>query len=135
MVADTDTSREPFAFLRLLIRSALLGLLVPVAQGDFWYVKAALAVAALVVCLVLYALEKAFLLLLRNRPNVKPTYRAACRGAVLYSLLTFAMTGDWATALGAAIGGALAAMFLFIVEGGIVRLFATQKDAASAPKV
>ena len=63
MNMDTSTmgQREPAAFGRLLVRSALLGALVPVTRGEFWEVKIIQIIAALVVCLVLYGLEKAIL--------------------------------------------------------------------------
>ena len=117
---------EPFAFLRFLVRSAILGAAVPVTQGEFWNVKVIQIASALVLCLVLYGLER----LVRNafqRPlEVRPIRLAAYRGALLYCLLTFSFSGDWlgvlAGALGAAIGGALFAMLLFWLERGIIKV-------------
>ena len=134
---DTNTigHREPAAFVRLLVRSALLGALVPVTRGEFWEVKIIQIIAALVVCLVLYGLEKAILWPFRNRIILKPLHLAAYRGALLlYGLLIFVMSSDWASALGAGIGGALAAMLLFKLEDGIVKLLA-KKSTGSLPEV
>lgn len=133
---DTNTidHREPAAFGRLLVRSALLGALVPVTRGEFWEVKIIQIIAALVVCLVLYGLEKAILWPFRNRLTIKPLHLAVYRGALLYALLIFVTSGDWATALGAGIGGALAAMLLFKLEDGIVKLLAKRKSAGSLPE-
>lgn len=136
MNMDTNTigHREPAAFGRLLVRSALLGALVPVTRGEFWEVKIIQIIAALVVCLVLYGLEKAILWPFRNRITLKPLHLAAYRGALLYGLLIFVTSGDWASALGAGIGGALAAMLLFKLEDGIVKLLA-KKSTGSLPEV
>jgi hypothetical protein len=131
MEPDISNDREPAAFGRLLVRSALLGALVPVTQGEFWTVKIVQVGAALVVCLVLYGLEKAILWPFRRRVRVKPLHFAAYRGALLYGLLIFATSGDWARALGAAIGGALVALLLFKLEEGIMRSLVKRSGAAS----
>jgi len=44
-------------------------------------------------------------------------------------LLIFAESADWAQALGAAIGGALAALLLFEAENRIIRLLAKNSSA------
>ena len=124
--------REPAAISRLLVRSALLGSLVPITQGDFWTGKVVQVVFAVVVCLVLFGLEKAILWSIRKRIAVRPLYSAAYRGALLYSALIFAKSGDIAEALGAGIGGALFAIVLFAIENGIIKLFDKGKSAASS---
>ena len=48
-----DHHDEPHAMGRLLFRSALLALMVPVYEGEFWNVKAIQVVLALVLCLLL----------------------------------------------------------------------------------
>ena len=122
MKTNTVDHREPFAFGRLLVRSALLGAFVPVTQGEFWDVIIIQVVSALVVCLVLYGLEKAVLYLFRKRVSIRPLHLAAYRGALLYGLLILGTSGDWARALGAGIGGALFAMLLFWLEHRIIKL-------------
>jgi len=119
---STFSNPEPFAFGRLLVRSALLGLVVPVTQGEFWHVKVVQVGAALVLCLVLYGLEKAVLFPFRKSLSIRPLYLAAYRGAILYSLLIFATSGDWVQALGGGIGGALFAILLFWLEHQIIKL-------------
>ena len=123
---------ERLAFPRLLVRSAILGAAVPVTQGDFWDVKAVQVVSALVLCVVLYGLEKAVLYPSRKRLTIKPLHLAAYRGAILYGLLTFFFSGDATIALGAALGGALFAMLLFALESGIIRAV-YRTPSASAP--
>lgn len=124
MSTETNTvdHREPFALGRLLVRSVILGAFVPVTQGEFWDVKIVQVVSALVVCLVLYGLEKAVLYQFLKRVSIRPIHLAAYRGALLYALLMLGTSGDWAQALGAGIGGALAALLLFKLEEGIVKL-------------
>jgi len=102
MTIATSMTADPerLAFPRLLVRSAILGALVPVTQGDFWDVKAVQVVSALVLCVVLYGLEKAVLYPFRKRMTIKPLHLAAYRGAVLSGLLIFVFSGDWAAALG-----------------------------------
>ena len=129
---DKIDHHEPVEFGRLLIRSALLGFFVPVRQGDFWDAKFAQIVLALVVCLVLYGLDKAILWPFRKRLSMRPLHLAAYRGALLYALLILGTSGDWARALGAGIGGALAALLLFKLEEGIVKLLA-KRTAANPP--
>ena len=131
METNTTAHREPAAVARLLVRSALLGALVPVMQGEFWQVKAVQVIAALVLCLVLLGLEKVILWPFRKRPSAKPLYLAAYRGAALYGLLILGTSGDWAQTLGAAIGGALAGLLLFKLEKGIVKLLAKRSSAGS----
>jgi hypothetical protein len=105
---------------------------VPIAQGDFWTGKVVQVVFAVVVCLVLFGLEKAILWPIRKRIAVRPLYSAAYRGAFLYSALIFAKSGDIAEALGAGIGGALFAIVLFAIENGIIKLIDKSKSAASS---
>lgn len=112
---------EPFALGRLLIRSAILGSIVPVTQGEFWEVKAVQVVSALVICLVLYGLEKAVLWPFPTKLSIKPIHSAAYRGAVLYGLMTIAEFRDFYMALGACMAGALVAMGLFKLEEQIIR--------------
>ena len=131
MNVDKVDNREPAALVRLLVRSALLGALVPVARGEFWEVKVVQIVSALVLCLVLYGLEQAIRWPLRNRVAIKPLTTAAYRGASLYGLLIFVTSGDWASALGGGIGGALAAMLLFALEEWVVKLFAKRRKQTS----
>ena len=119
---NTTSHSEQHAFPRLLLRSAILGSVVPVTHGEFWEVKAVQIVAALVLCVVLYGLEKAVLYPFRKRITVKPLHLAAYRGAVLYGLLIFVSSGDGAGALGAALGGALFAMLLFWLESSVIKL-------------
>ena len=133
METNTNNHREPAAFGRLLVRSALLGAFVPVTQGEFWDVKLVQVISALVLCLVLYALEKAVLWPFRKRLSVKPLYLAAYRGALLYSVMNVAwLSGNLAKVLGeilgAGLGGALAALLLFKLEDGIIKLL-TKKAA------
>ena len=123
--------REPAALGRLLIRSTLLGSLVPVTQGEFWAVKGIQVLVAVLVCLVLYGFEKAILWPVRKRIKVKPIYSAAYRGALLYAVLIFAKSADVAEALGACIGGALIAMLLFAIENGLIKLL--EKGKSTAP--
>lgn len=111
---------EPVSFGRLLIRSALLGLLVPVTQGEFWDVKVVQVVFALVLCVVLYGLEKAILWPFRERLSIRPIHLATYRGSLLYTLMIFVSSGDWLEALGAGIAGALVAMGLFKLEDKIL---------------
>jgi len=132
MEVNAAANREPAAFARLLIRSALLGASVPVTQGEFWEVKVVQVVAALVLCLILLGLEKAILWPFRKRISVKPLYRAAYRGAALYGLLILATSADVAGALGATIGGALAALLLFKLEEWIMKLFVNKIAASGA---
>lgn len=124
MTDSTNPAAHPerLAFPRLLLRSAILGFLVPVTQGDFWEQKTAQVVFALVICLVLYGLEKALLYPFRNRLTIKSQYAAGYRGGLLYGLMILISSGDWARALGAGLGGALAAMLLFLLENGIMRV-------------
>ena len=131
METSTNSHREPAAFGRLLVRSVLLGAFVHVTQGEFWDVKLVQVIFALVLCLVLYGLEKAVLWPFRKRLSIKPLHLAVYRGALLYALLILATSGDWAQALGAGIGGALVALLLFKFEDGIIKLF-TKKSGASA---
>ena len=133
METNTNNHREPAAFGRLLVRSALLGAFVPVTQGEFWDVKLVQVISALVLCLVLYALEKAVLWPFRKRLSVKPLHLAAYRGAFMYSLMSATWpSGNMASALGAilgaGLGGALAALLLFKLEDGIIKLL-TKKAA------
>ncbi len=74
MTIATSMTADPerLAFPRLLVRSAILGAFVPVTQGDFWDVKAVQVVSALVLCVVLYGLEKAVLYPFRKRMTIKP---------------------------------------------------------------
>lgn len=132
METNTVDHREPFAFGRLLVRSVILGAFVPVTQGEFWDVKIVQVVSALVVCLVLYGLEKAVLYPFLKGVSIRPLHLAAYRGALLYALLILGTSGDWAQALGAGIGGALAALLLFKLEEGIVKLLA-KRTAANPP--
>ena len=112
---------EPFAFWRLLIRSSIFGFLVPVREGEFWHVTILQVVSALVICLVLYGLEKTILWPFRKRLSIRPLHSAAYRGALLYALLILAGSpGDVMGALGAAIAGALVAMGLFKLESRII---------------
>ena len=74
---------EPAALTRLLIRSALLGLLVPVTHADFWEVKAFYVVTALVGCMLLWCLERVAVWPFRGKLSVKPLHRAGYRGAAL----------------------------------------------------
>lgn len=129
---NTVDHQEPAAFGRLLVRSALLGSVVPVTQGEFWDVKIVQVVSALVVCLVLYGLEKAILWPFRKRLSIRPLHLAAYRGALLYALMILPSSGDWAGVLGAGIGGALAAMLLFMLEDGIIKKF-VRRNGASTP--
>jgi len=134
MTVATSMTADPerLAFPRLLVRSAILGALVPVTQGDFWDVKAVQVVSALVLCVVLYGLEKAVLYPFRKRMTIKPLHLAAYRGAVLSGLLIFVFSGDWAAALGgAALYGPLFAMLFFWVESGVIR--AVYRTPASPP--
>ncbi|MEK6755210.1 MAG: hypothetical protein AABZ02_03560 [Bacteroidota bacterium] len=124
--------REPAAFGRLLVRSAILGLLVPITQGDFWEGKAIQVAFALVICLLLYGLEKAVLWPFRKRQSIRPLYSAAYRGALVYSLLILARSGDIAEALGAGIGGALFAMLLFAIENWAIKLLGRGKSTVTA---
>jgi len=112
---------ERFAFPRLLVRSMILGSLVPVTQGEFWDVKAVQVVLALVLCMVLYGVEKAVLYPFRKHMTFKPLHSAAYRGAALYGLLIFGVTGDWAQSLGAGLGGAVVAVALFSLENGVLK--------------
>ena len=127
---NTVDHREPVALGRLLARSALLGLFVPVVQGEYWDVKILQVVSALVVSLVLYGLENAILWPFRKRLSIRPLHSAAYRGALLYFLLTFATLGDWAQALGAGIAGALVAMGLFKLEDRIIKKLVKRNDAS-----
>ena len=129
---STTATPERFAFPRLLIRSALLGAVVPVAQGEFWDVKILQIASALVLCVVLYGLEKAVLYPFRKRAIIKPLYSAAYRGALLYGLVSF--SGDWAGALGAAVGGALFAMLLYWLESGLLRVILRRPSADAPPQ-
>lgn len=130
MEPNSGNEREPAILGRLLIRSALLGALVPVGtQAAFWSVKLPQSVSGLVLGLVLYGLEKAVLFPFRKRLSIRPLHLAAYRGSLLYSLLIFAESADWAQALGAAIGGALAALLLFEAENRIIRLLAKNSSA------
>lgn len=131
---STTNHSERLAFLRLLVRSAILGLAVPVTQGDFWEVKAVQVAFALVLCLVLYGLEKAVLYPFRKRITIKPLHLAAYRGALLYGLLIFISSGDGARALGAGVGGALFAMLLFWLENGIMRMVYRKPSTEGAPR-
>ena len=124
---DKVDHREPLAFGRLLVRSALLGLIVPVTQGEFWEVKVIQVVSALVVCLILYGLEKAILWPLRKRLSIRPLHSAAYRGALLYALLTF--DGSPAGALGAGLVSGLIAMGLFKLEDRIINKFVKRNGA------
>lgn len=122
IVTNPSADPERLAFPRLLVRSMILGAVVPVTQGEFWDVKAVQIVLALVLCIVLYGVEKAVLYPFRKRMTVKPLHTAAYRGALLYGLLIFGFSGDWAQSLGAGFGGALFAMLLFWLESGAVKL-------------
>ena len=79
-----DHHDEPHAMGRLLFRSALLALMVPVFEGQFWNVKAIQVVLALVLCLLLYGFEKIICWLSRNRLRTKPISSAAYRGGIVY---------------------------------------------------
>ena len=129
---STTANPERFAFPRLLVRSALLGAVVPVTQGEFWEAKVVQIASALVLCIVLYALEKAVLYPFRKRVVIKPFHSAAYRGALLYGLLSF--SGDWAGALGAAVGGALFAMLLYWLENGLIRVVIRTPSASAPPE-
>ena len=134
METNTVDHREPFAFGRLLVRSVLLGAFVPVTQGEFWDVKIFQFVSALVVCLVLYGLEKAILWPFRKGLIIRPLYLAAYRGALLYALLIFAGSpGDVMGALGAGIAGALVAMGLFKLEDRIINKLVKRTGASIPP--
>lgn len=131
--ADSSTANpERFAFPRLLVRSALLGAVVPVTQGEFWDVKLLQVASALVLCVVLYGLERAVLYPFRKRLIIKPLHSAAYRGALLYGLLSF--SGDWAGALGAAVGGALFAILLYWLENGVIRVILRTPSASAPPE-
>ena len=137
METNTINHRELFAFGRLLVRSALLGAFVPVTHGEFWDVKIVQVVSALVVCLLLYGLEKAILWPFRKRLSIRPLYLAAYRGAFLYSLMSATWpSGNMASALGAilgaGLGGALGAMLLFKFEEGIVKLLVKKSSASTS---
>jgi len=124
---------EPFALNRLLIRSAILGLLVSyrlmfVTQGDFLWAKFNEIVLALMICLVLYGLEKAVLWPFRNRLSIKPIQSAAYRGALLCALMNGGLLGDWAMALGPGIVGALIAAALYKAEEGAIQKFVKRSD-------
>jgi len=121
-VMNPAANLERLAFPRLLVRSMILGSVVPVTQGEFWEVKAVQIVLALVLCVVLYGVEKAVLYPFRKHMKIRPLHAAAYRGALLYGLLIFGFTGDWAQSLGAGLGGALFAMLLFWLESGALRL-------------
>lgn len=129
---STTANRERFAFPRLLVRSALLGAVVPVTQGEFWDVKVVQIASALVLCAVLYGLEKAVLYPFRKRVVIKPLYSAAYRGGLLYGLLSF--SGDLAGALGAAVGGALFAMLLYWLENGLMKVVLRTPSASAPPE-
>ena len=128
---STTANSERFAFPRLLVRSALLGALVPVTQGEFWDVRVIQIASALLLCVVLYVLEMAVLYPFRKRVVIKPVYSAAYRGALLYGLLSF--SGDWAGALGAVVGGALFAMLLHWLENGLIRVVLRPSSASAPP--
>jgi len=129
---STTAAPERFAFPRLLVRSALLGAVVPVTQGEFWDVKALQIASALVLCVVLYGLEKVVLYPIRKRVIIKPLHSAAYRGALLYALLSF--SGDWAHALGTAVGGALFAMLLYWLENGLLKMVFRRPSTSAPPQ-
>jgi len=130
--SSTTANPERFAFPRLLGRSALLGAVVAVTQGEFWDVKVLQIASALVLCVVLYGFEMAVLYPFRTRVIIKPLHSAAYRGALLYGLLSF--SGDWAGALGAVIGGALFAMLLYWVENGVIRVVLRTPSPSAPPE-
>lgn len=130
-VMNPAANPERLAFPRLLVRSLILGSVVPVTQGEFWDVKAVQIVLALVLCIVLYGVEKAVLYPFRKHVIIRPLQAAAYRGALLYGLLIFGFTGDWAQSLGAGLGGALIAMLLFWLEGGALKLIYRTPSSSS----
>jgi purine-cytosine permease-like protein len=134
MTTENSTTAHPerFAFPRLLVRSALLGAVVPVTKGEFWEVKVLQIVSAVVLCVDLYCLEKAVRYPFRKRLLIKPLHSAAYRGALLYGLLSF--SGDWAGAMGAAVGGALFAMLLFWLENALLRVMLRTPPASAPPE-
>ena len=126
-------NRERAPITRLVFRSALLAAVSDtITHGEYWYALAAQAVAGIVICLVLFALEKAALWPFRKRPrNVKPLYVAAYRGALLLFMMSAVKSGDIALALGASVGGALFAMLLFAIEHWVIKLL-SRKASTSA---
>lgn len=130
-VLNPAANPERLAFPRLLVRSVILGSVVPVTQGEFWDLKAVQIVLALVLCIVLYGVEKAVLYPFRKHVTIRPLHAAAYRGALLYGLLIFGFAGDWAQSLGAGLGGALFAMLLFWLESGALRLIYRRPSTSS----
>jgi len=113
--------QEPYAFARLLVRSALLGAMLPViTQGDYWTAKLIQMISALVVCLILYGVEKAIYWPIRKKVSFKPLHLAIFRGALLIFVLNVVQSGDIAGALGASAMGALIAMLLFKLENKLL---------------
>lgn len=114
---------EAFGFWRLLVRSVILSFCLPVyGAGDrFFQVKAGQIIGGLVVCLVLYALERAAGFILRPAIpegfSIAPSRRAGWRGAALLFVLSLANKyGDIAEAVGIAFGGGLIAFGIFKLE-------------------
>lgn len=125
METNSTDHREPAALARLVIRSVLLGAVVPVTQE---------VIPAVLLCLILYGIEKVIVKLFRMQLNMKPLYLAGYRGGLMYALLNFMMWNNYASAVGASIGGGLAAMFLFILEDRIVIFLAKKKARCSQQK-
>lgn len=121
-MSDLENQDKP-TVIRLVARSALLGAVSsPITQGEYWYDVATQAIAGVVVCLILYGLEKVVLWPVRKRSlNIKPLHSAAYRGALLLFVMSVAKSGDMAQALGASLGGALFAMLLFVIERWVIK--------------